>query len=196
MRPGGQVLGQLTTLNTIIPEHRGGLDDVAQRLAAAINGGQAAGWDFDGNNPAPALLGSSSGPITAAALVLLTTDPRAVAASAVAPGPLGPSKDGSNADAIAQLRLSITGPDARYRQLIVDLGVQAAVTRRNLDVQQVITTQVDAARNSVAGVNIDEEMTNMLASQHAYAGRGAADHGDRPDPGPADQPNRNRGALS
>jgi flagellar hook-associated protein 1 FlgK len=36
----------------------------------------------------------------------------------------------------------------------------------------VISAQVDAARESVAGVNIDEEMTNMLSYQHAYSAAG------------------------
>ena len=53
-----------------------------------------------------------------------------------------------------------------------ELGVQAAVSDRNLGIQQVITAQVDAARESVAGVNIDEEMTNMLSYQHAYSAAG------------------------
>jgi flagellar hook-associated protein FlgK len=65
--------------------------------------------------------------------------------------------------------LSTTGVDANYRQMIVDLGVQGAVTSRNLDIQQVVTQQVDSARDAVAGVNIDEEMTNMLSYQHAYS---------------------------
>jgi flagellar hook-associated protein 1 FlgK len=56
--------------------------------------------------------------------------------------------------------------------MIVDLGVEASVTERNLGIQQVITTQIDASRESVAGVNIDEEMTNMLSYQHAYSAAG------------------------
>jgi flagellar hook-associated protein FlgK len=56
--------------------------------------------------------------------------------------------------------------------MIIELGVQSAVTQRNLGIQQVITTQVDAARESVAGVNLDEEMTNMLSYQHAYSAAG------------------------
>ena len=79
---------------------------------------------------------------------------------------------GVNADAIAQLRQSTTGTDANYRKMIVELGVQAAVAGRNVDIQAVITTQVDSARESVAGVNIDEEMTNMLSFQHAYSAAG------------------------
>ena len=53
--------------------------------------------------------------------------------------------------------------------MIVDLGVQTSVAIRNQDIQAVISTQVDAAREAVAGVNLDEEMTNMLSFQHAYS---------------------------
>ena len=35
--------------------------------------------------------------------------------------------------------------------------------------QTVVRNQVDAARESVAGVNLDEEMTNMMSFQHAYS---------------------------
>ncbi len=66
----------------------------------------------------------------------------------------------------------MTGADARYREMIIELGVQSSVSARNLGIQQVISTQVDAARESVAGVNIDEEMTNMLSYQHAYSAAG------------------------
>ena len=40
---------------------------------------------------------------------------------------------------------------------------------RDLQMQTVISTQVDAARESVSGVNLDEEMTTMMSFQHAYS---------------------------
>jgi len=46
------------------------------------------------------------------------------------------------------------------------------VANRGVQIQQVITTQVDASRESIAGVNLDEEMTNMLSYQHAYSAAG------------------------
>jgi flagellar hook-associated protein 1 FlgK len=46
------------------------------------------------------------------------------------------------------------------------------VSQRNFAIQSSITTTVDAARESVAGVNLDEELTNMLSYQHAYAAAG------------------------
>jgi flagellar hook-associated protein FlgK len=171
VRPGGTAQGQLNSLNTIIPRYRADLDTIAQNLAASLNGAHTAGYDLDGN-PGTDLLGPTPGPITASNISVLVTDPRRVAASSLPPSASGPVLDSSNADAIAQLRLSSTGADARYRGMIVELGVQASVSDRNLGIQQVITTQVDAARESVAGVNIDEEMTNMLSYQHAYSAAG------------------------
>ena len=52
--------------------------------------------------------------------------------------------------------------------MIVALGVQSAVATTTLQTQSAISTQVDASRESSSGVNIDEEMTNMLQFQHGY----------------------------
>jgi flagellar hook-associated protein 1 FlgK len=136
-----------------------------------VNTTHSGGYDLDGN-PGTDLLGPTPGPITAQNISVLVTDPRRVAASSLPPSASGPVLNSSNADAISQLRLSPTGADASYRGMIVELGVQAAVSERNLGIQQVITTQVDASRESVAGVNLDEEMTNMLSFQHAYSAAG------------------------
>jgi len=171
VRAGGTAEGQLNSLTTIIPSYRNALDATAVNLAASLNAAHAAGFDLNGVAGTP-LLGSGSPPITAASLTVLITDPKLIAASSVGPTAGVPALDHGNADAIAQLRKSTTGVDAGYRKMIVELGVQAAVAGRNLDIQSVISTQVDAARESVAGVNIDEEMTNMLSFQHAYSAAG------------------------
>ena len=165
----GTAGGQLHVLNSILPTQRSGLDGIAANLAATLNTGHAQGYDLAGVQGKP-LLGSSGGPITAASLTVLLTDPASLAASSIGPGT--PNLDNGNADLLAQLATGGTGPDASYRKMIVELGVQAAVAHRNVGIQSVITSQVDAARESVAGVNLDEEMTNMLSFQHAYSAAG------------------------
>ena len=42
------------------------------------------------------------------------------------------------------------------------------MSSRDVGIQAVITSQVDDDRESVSGVSLDEEMTNMLAYQHGY----------------------------
>jgi flagellar hook-associated protein 1 FlgK len=118
--------------------------------------------------------GTPTGPVdpttvTATNIGLRITRPQDVAAARLAPDAAGPSLDAGNAQAAYQLRLDGAGVDAAYRAVVIDLGVQAAVVGRNREIQEVITAQVDGARESVSGVNLDEEMTNMMAFQHAYA---------------------------
>jgi hypothetical protein len=43
-----------------------------------------------------------------------------------------------------------------------------ATVNRRVDIQADIVKQIDAARDGQSGVNLDEEMTNMLTYQHAY----------------------------
>jgi flagellar hook-associated protein 1 FlgK len=169
VQAGGIAAGQLNAMNAIIPDHLAALDAIAVDLATRLNAAHQSGYDLAGNPGGP-LLGSTAGPITAASITVMVTDPNRVAASSIGPGT--PSLDNGNADKIAQLRNDPAGTDATYRRMIVELGVQSAVSKRNLDIQSVITTQVDAARESVAGVNLDEEMTNMLSFQHAYSAAG------------------------
>jgi flagellar hook-associated protein FlgK len=166
VRVGGTAGGQLTALTDVLPRYRDELDDLAAQLADTLNAVHQAGTDLTGAAGGP-LLGSTSGPVGAATLVLLVTDPDRLAAASTAPGTV--TFDNGNALALAALRQQPGGPDATYRRTIVELGVESTVAGRDLDIQSVITAQVDAARDSVAGVDLDEEMTNMLSFQHAYA---------------------------
>jgi flagellar hook-associated protein FlgK len=166
VRADGTAGGQLNALNTILPGYLTALNGIASGLATDLNLAHKAGFDPTGAQGVD-ILGSSSGPVTAASIKVSITNPQLIAASSMGLGIA--SLDHGNAQKIAAMRDSTTGVDANYRRMIVELGVQASVTNRNVDIQAVISTQVDAARESVAGVNIDEEMTNMLSFQHAYS---------------------------
>ncbi|MFN8034907.1 MAG: flagellar hook-associated protein FlgK [Acidimicrobiia bacterium] len=62
-----------------------------------------------------------------------------------------------------------TGPDQAYRAYIVGLGVEAQNTNQRVSMQDATTRSVDSARQSQAGVNLDEEMINMTSFQQAYS---------------------------
>jgi flagellar hook-associated protein 1 FlgK len=166
VRPGGTAGGQLTALTSILPRYRDRLDDLAAQLADTLNPVHEGGTDLTGAAGGP-LLGSTSGPVGAATLAVLITEPDRLAAASTPPGTV--TYDNGNALALAALRQALNGPDATYRRTIVELGVESAVAARDLDIQSVITAQVDSARDSAAGVSLDEEMTNMLSFQHAYS---------------------------
>ncbi len=94
----------------------------------------------------------------------LVSNPSAVGAAFAGNGPL----DGSAAMALAEGGSRAGGPTARYTDMVVGLGVEAQSTYRRVVMQAAATRQVDAARDAVSGVNIDEEMVNLVQFEHAY----------------------------
>jgi flagellar hook-associated protein 1 FlgK len=55
-----------------------------------------------------------------------------------------------------------------HQTLVGQLGVQTQEAIRQTTNQLVLVEQVDARRQSVSGVSLDEEMSNMIKFQHAY----------------------------
>ena len=161
---GGEAGGLLHGLNTVVPRYREGLAQVAGRLADVVNARHTAGYDLSGAHPTTAFFVKQPD----GRLVMGITDPDRVAASST--GTPGGDAGGGNALVLARQGSLDGGPDQAYRSLVVTLGVEAQTANRSVDVQAAILGQVDAARESDAGVNLDEEMTNMLAYQRAYEG--------------------------
>ncbi|AJS60376.1 flagellar hook-associated protein FlgK [Paenibacillus sp. IHBB 10380] len=63
---------------------------------------------------------------------------------------------------------SATG-GAFFNSMVGQLGVQAQEATRQTQNATVLTDQVETRRQSVSGVSLDEEMSNMIKFQHAYS---------------------------
>ena len=166
---GGTAGAKLAALSDTIPGYQASLDQVAQQVAAEFNEAQATGVDKNGAVGAAMFDdGAGGAAITAANLNLRIKDTDLLAAAALTTQGQ-PTSDNTNAKATAALQTKSDGAVVGYRKLIVSLGVEAAVASSSLATQAVVSSQVDASRESVSGVNLDEEMTNMLQFQHAYS---------------------------
>lgn len=176
----GRVAGQLESMNTTVPTYLQNLDDVAQEFANTVNAQQERGFAFtmkdgtvDTSDPGAALFtagGSGTGGITAGNIRLADgASPSSLATSAH--DPLGPDAalDGDNAMLMARHLGDKDGADAAYASMVVDMGVQTQSVNRNVQVQQNVVKQAEDARDNVAGVSLNEEMTNMIRYQHSFS---------------------------
>lgn len=154
----GELGGVTDLLTTTLPAYTAGLDAVAKQLADEINAQHALGYDATGAPGLPLFSYNPANP--ASSLSVAIGSPSQVAASGVPGGNL----DAGNATALA----GATTVENSYQKLVNGFGTQVASVRRLAANQQVLTSQVDGSREQLSGVNLDEEMTNMLASQHAY----------------------------
>jgi flagellar hook-associated protein 1 FlgK len=154
---GGTAQALLETNNDLVPDQRAELATVAQQLHDDVNAIHLTGFDQNGAaGTAFFQMGATGIEVSPA----VAADPKLIAAAST-PGAI----DGS----IAQQLATQKGPDVLYRQLVVRLGVGAQTVNRRVEVQDAILQQLDGARESEAGVNIDEEMTNLVSFQHAYS---------------------------
>ena len=155
---GGAVGGVTELLNTTLPAYLTGLAAVARDFASGVNAQHAQGYDAGGAPGGPVF--SFDPADVLGTLAVAITDPAKVAASGVAGGGL----DAGNAKASA----TAPGVEGAYQRLVTGFGSDVVESRRRAANQQVLTTQVDGAREQLGGVSLDEEMVNMLAAQHAY----------------------------
>ncbi len=102
--------------------------------------------------------------------VAIVADPRLVAAAA---GPNTPG-DGSIAGRIADLRTALlfgsgtqTAADT-YAGLVSGIGSDSRQSVEMADNQALVVDHLTTRRESISGVSLDEEATDMIKFQHAY----------------------------
>jgi len=163
---GGELSGLIQVRDTTIPGYLSQLDSIATGLISRVNALHQAGYGLDGSTGVSFLSGTSAADIAVDSAIL--ADPRAIAAAASASAP----GDGSNALAIAQVRDEILiGSQTlgqAYNALVSQVGSETGDARVRQESTQAARQQVTEQQQSLYGVSLDEEMTNMLQFQHAY----------------------------
>ncbi|GMA51301.1 hypothetical protein GCM10025857_26580 [Alicyclobacillus contaminans] len=72
------------------------------------------------------------------------------------------------ADSTAPMPLTTGTLDSFLQAVVGQLGIQGQQANQQVSNQQALVQQIDTQRQSVAGVSIDEEMSNIIQYQQAY----------------------------
>jgi flagellar hook-associated protein 1 FlgK len=104
----------------------------------------------------------------------LKADPSKLAAGLGTNGRPAEVGDGSGALAIASLRGSqvMVGEsktfDDYFAHSVANIGLKGEAAKISLETQSKVMKDLKSMRDSISGVNIDEEMSNLLKFQHGY----------------------------
>lgn len=163
---GGE-LHAITQLREVtIPSYMAQLDQIASTLVEQVNALHRTGRTLDGQ-PAGDFFraGTTAGNISLDQGIL--GHPELVAGSVT--GAIG---DGDLARAINGIKdKAITGGltiNQLYRAMIGDIGGAAAIAERQAVAHRLSLDQFTTQQQSISGVSLDEEMTNMVKFQQAY----------------------------
>lgn len=164
----GEIKGLQEVRNNNLDSYINNLNDLAKYLATNINEIHKEGYDLYGNKAGEDFfLGVDAGNLRINPEIY--KDPSKIA------GAKSPSRgDGSNALEIAQLQnkaisdLQEATFDDYYKNFTASLGVAAHEAECMVVNQTALVDQLINRKESISGVSLDEEMSNMLLYQRAY----------------------------
>ncbi len=164
---GGRIAALLDTRNTLIPDYREQLNTLAQSLSDTVNQTLANGVDANGQMPVQDLFSYDATVGAAQTLKVNDLDPSELAA-ALADAP------GGNGNALELAALGNTPKvdgytfSEYYGTIAAKVGRDLSAASTNLDARTASLAQVKAWRESVSGVNLDEEAVRMTELQRSY----------------------------
>lgn len=184
---GGQMLIRATTAGTPIPLTSGSIqgtiiardggiatlqtqvNDLANLLITQVNAIHGSGFSLSGTTGAAFFSGSNASDISVNAALI--NDPTLVQAAGVS----GASGDNQTALALAQLAQTKHAAfnnqtfNQAYGQTVAAFGQELSTVNSQLSDQQSIEDMLLRQRDSLGGVSLDEEMTDLTRFQKAFA---------------------------
>ena len=165
----GEVRGLLDQRNTDLPTRINDLNALIGQIVTDVNTAHAAGFGLDGVDGRNFFSGADASDIAVDAALL--ANPNILAAAVAAAGVPG---DGGNAAVISDLQYArvLSGATATYDEFyenfVSALGVATRDANARANSQDLVLAHLEQARQSTAGVNLDEEMVGLMQYQRAY----------------------------
>jgi flagellar hook-associated protein 1 FlgK len=166
---GGELGSMLEMYNTTIPGYMSQLDQLATTIIRRVNTVHAAGYGL--GNPPPTGIDFFTGTdaSTIAVSSQISTNINNIAASA-------DGSPGNNANALALYGIfneqlmdaGTTTVTQYYSRFVSTIGTAVSAANADSNGATAVLSQVDAQRESISGVSLDEEMTNMIRFQRSY----------------------------
>jgi flagellar hook-associated protein 1 FlgK len=165
---GGSMAGTIDARDGTLADMKTSINALASNLITQVNTLHSAGFSLTGSTGANFFSGADASDI--AVNQSLADDPSLIQAA----GTSGAIGDNSVALALAQLasaaQAGLSGKtfSASYAQTVAKLGNALKNANDQVDSQTAVTKMLSNQRSSVSGVNLDEEMTNLMTFQRAY----------------------------
>ncbi len=168
---GGALGGLMDGGLPLVAQVQESIYQLADAIVTGFNQVHGEGHGLDGSTGVPFFVMAGDATTFGVSDQLLDGDDglRAIAAGlSESPG------DGDNARRLATLKddleiAGFQGWDDYWRQVVAELGVHGSELERAVDVGRLLVKDVENRRDMVKGVSLDEEVTNLIRFQHAYA---------------------------
>ncbi len=185
---GGEIKALEELRDGFVPNLKDSLDEIAYNLAKNMNALQYSGYGIssDINTTGVAFFNTLATKAGAANNLTVTdlieADPSLIGAAMgkkdengrAMSGTSGGSGDGTNASRMINLNWAKVVADGTmtiagvYDSMLSEIGADASHAKLMYTTQSTVSEQIDSQRQSVSGVNIDEELMDMIILNRAF----------------------------
>jgi flagellar hook-associated protein 1 FlgK len=165
---GGSIQGTIDARDGTLATLQTNINTLASAIITQVNGVHSGGYSLTGTTGADFFGGTDAATITVNAS--LVNDPSLIQASGTS------TATGDNSVALQLADLASTAQSvlddqtfsASYGQTVASLGNALQTANDQVSSQTAVANMLSTQRGAVSGVNIDEEMTNLMGFQRAY----------------------------
>ena len=184
---GGSIKSLIESRDQLIDGFRNRLNEFVKGVAVEVNALHISGFGLNAGPPNNMFINSNTNTTVGLDITNIIYNPvlddvNNIAAAAQAPP--GNNEDNRNALLLSELRLKsvfsdvayevVPGPARKlnynefYRSIITDIGLEGNKATNAADAQGLLVEQIDYKRQSLMGVSLDEEMSNLIKFEHSY----------------------------
>lgn len=162
---GGSLGGLLRVKSEVLDPARAELNNLVTNIADQVNGALANGFDLNGDLGVALFTYSAADPLGSILVNTDMTQDKLAFRGNIAGAPAGGIGDNSN---LVNVIDSMKGVASGYDSLIGKLAIQSKQVQASVKTSQVLNDKAVASRESISGVNRDEEAANLLYYQQIY----------------------------
>jgi len=165
---GGSIQGTIDARDGTLATLQNNINTLASTLITQVNGIQDSGYNSTGGTGNTFFTGSNASTISVNPKLVNNPALLQVSASPTTTGDTSLALQISQLSTAAQSALNNQTFDDSYDGTVAGLGSALSNANNEATNQTVVSTNLATQRSNVSGVNIDQEMTNMMTYQQAY----------------------------
>jgi flagellar hook-associated protein 1 FlgK len=165
---GGSIQGTIDARDGALADLQSGVNTLASTLITQVNGIANTGYSPTGTTGTAFFTGTDASDI--AVNSTLVNNPGLLQSSASAATPSDNSVALQLADLASTDQSTLSGQtlSAAYASTVNSLGSALQTANEQVTNQTAVTTMLQTQQSDVSGVNVDQEMTNLMGFQRAY----------------------------
>jgi flagellar hook-associated protein 1 FlgK len=164
----GSLQGTIEARDGALATLRAEINTLASNLIASVNALHAAGHDLAGGTGEAFFTGTDASTIRVNATLM--ADPSRIQAAGV-PGATGDNTIALKIAQLADAPITALGGETfsqSYGRTVAKLGQSLASVNSQIENQEIVSRMLTRHRDSISGVSLDEEMTDLIRFQKAF----------------------------